>query len=72
MHELKKLIGNVTTQLYGSAAIRCLMLAVSAFLLLSAFAAHQYLLPLAGALAGLGVGMWLTGFFQNKSRKRFH
>jgi hypothetical protein len=66
MHEVKKLIGNVTNQLYGSAAIRCLMLAISAFLLLSVFTEHQYLLPLAGALVGLALGMWLTGILKNK------
>jgi hypothetical protein len=66
MHELKKLIGNVTNQLYGSAAIRCLMLAVSAFLLLSVFAEHQYLLPLSGAFVGLVGGTWLTGILKNK------
>jgi hypothetical protein len=66
MHELKKLIGNVTNQLYGSAAIRCLMLAVSAFLLLSVLFENQYLLPIVGSLAVFIAGMWLTGVFENK------
>jgi hypothetical protein len=66
MHELRKLIGNVTTQLYGGAVLRCVMLAVSMFLLLSVFSENQYLLPFAGSLAGLTAGMWLTGIFQNK------
>jgi hypothetical protein len=69
MHELKKLIGNVTNQLYGSAAIRCLMLAVSAFLLLSVLFENQYLLSIVGSLAVFIAGMWLTGVFENKKSK---
>lgn len=66
MHELRKLIGSVTSQLYASAVLRCLMLAASAYLLVSAFAGSAHLISVLSGVAGFVAGVGLTRVFRNK------
>jgi hypothetical protein len=66
MYELKKLINSVTTQLYANAFIRCLLLAVSAFVLTSVFKQSSLIAPFLAAIVGLGIGAYVTKLYQNK------
>lgn len=65
MYELKKLINSVTTQLYANAFIRCLLLAVSAFVLTSVFK-QSSLIALLAAGIGLLIGAYITKLYQDK------
>jgi hypothetical protein len=65
MYELKKLIKSVTTQLYANAFIRCLLLAVSAFVLTSVFKS-SLIAPFLAAVIGLGIGAYITKLYQDK------
>lgn len=69
MHELRKMIGSVTSQLYASALLRCLLLAGSAYLFTSTFAALSHMVSILAAIAGLCVGIWLTGVYKNSREK---
>jgi hypothetical protein len=66
MFELKKLVGSVTWQLYASAVMRCLLLAVSAFLLTCTLIKPSTLGAVLAAITGFGMGIWTTRLFQNK------
>lgn len=66
MYELKKLINSVTTQLYANAFIRCLLLAVSAFVLTSVFKQSSWIAPVLAAVIGLAIGAYITKLYQNK------
>ncbi|MCE7063803.1 hypothetical protein [Dyadobacter sp. CY326] len=66
MHELRKLIGSVTNQLYASALLRCLLLAASAYLLVSAFAGSAHVVSILSGAFGFAAGIGLTRVFQNK------
>ncbi|KAA6438488.1 hypothetical protein FEM33_17530 [Dyadobacter flavalbus] len=68
MHELRKLIGSVTSQLYASALLRCVLLAASAYLLVSAFAGSEHIFSMLSGVAGFAVGIGSTRVFQNKKR----
>ncbi|MCE7071940.1 hypothetical protein LZG74_16615 [Dyadobacter sp. CY327] len=65
MHELRKLIGSVTSQLYVSAIFRCLLLAGSAYLFVSVFAGPLHMLSIFAAFAALGAGIVFTGIYKN-------
>jgi hypothetical protein len=69
MLELKKLIISVTKQLYANDVIRCILLAVSGCVIVSAFAQSWQIPALLGGLAGLATGVWLTGIYKNKKPK---
>ena len=69
MHELKKLIKSVTNQLYANDIIRCILLAISAYLLVSVFTHSFQVAPVLAAIVSLGFGVWLTGVFQDKKPK---
>ena len=69
MHELKKLVNSVTIQLYANAFIRCMLLAVSGFVLASVFENTSLTVPALAALAGLCIGVFVTGLHQNKKPK---
>lgn len=66
MHELKKLINSVTAQLYANAFIRCMLLAVSAFVLASVFEKSSVVVPVIAGLVGLCIGAFLTKLYQSK------
>ena len=66
MFELKRLIGSVTRQLYASAFIRCVLLAVSAFLLAFVLTQSSVMIAVLAAVLGLGIGIWITKLYQNK------
>ncbi|MDQ6479144.1 SoxR reducing system RseC family protein [Dyadobacter sp. LHD-138] len=66
MFELKRLIGSVTRQLYASAFIRCVLLAVSAFLLAFALTQSSVMIAILAGVIGLGIGIWVTKLYQNK------
>ena len=66
MHELRKLISSVTSQLYASALLRCLLLAASAYLLVSAFAGSAHFISVLSGVVGFAAGIGLTRIFQNK------
>jgi hypothetical protein len=66
MHELKNLIKRVTNQLYGNAIIRSLLLSFSVFMLVSVILGSQHWFSFLAAIAGLLIGMWWNGLFQNK------
>ncbi|MCE7062011.1 DUF4175 domain-containing protein [Dyadobacter sp. CY343] len=66
MDKLRKLVLSVRNQLYTAAAIRCVLLAVSAYLLVAAFAPGIYA-GIAG-LAAICFGVWKTGIYQNKKQ----
>ncbi|TDE18150.1 hypothetical protein [Dyadobacter psychrotolerans] len=68
MLELQKLIGAVTNQLYANAVLRCVLLAASAFLIVSALTSSAFT-PVLAATAGLGIGIYLTQIFQSKKPK---
>ena len=70
MYELKKLINSVTTQLYANAFIRCLLLAVSAFVLTSVFKQSSLIAPVLAAIVGLAIGAYVTKLYQNKKHAR--
>lgn len=69
MHELRKMIGLVTSQLYASALLRCLLLAGSAFLFTSTFAGPFHTASVLAACVGLCTGIWLTGIYKNNREK---
>ncbi|WP_026629885.1 hypothetical protein [Dyadobacter alkalitolerans] len=69
MHELRKLIGLVTSQLYASAILRCLLLAGSAYLFVSVFAGPLHMLSIFAAFAALGAGIVFTGIYKNNRER---
>jgi hypothetical protein len=66
MHELRKLVGSVTTQLYGSALLRCIFLAVSGYLFVSVFPGFSPIGSVLAAFAGFLSGIFFTKIYQNK------
>ncbi|GGB97611.1 hypothetical protein [Dyadobacter sediminis] len=68
MHELRKLIGSVTSQLYASALLQCVLLAASAYLFVSAFTGSAHTISVLSGVAGFAAGIGLTRVFQNKKR----
>uniref|UniRef100_UPI003F6E7EDD hypothetical protein n=1 Tax=Dyadobacter sp. TaxID=1914288 RepID=UPI003F6E7EDD len=62
MHSLNKLIGSVTVQLLAAGLIRCVLLAVSAFVLVFTFASAMY-------AALVSVVVFAFAFWQNKLYK---
>ncbi|MCF2487818.1 hypothetical protein [Dyadobacter sp. CY347] len=69
MHELRKMIGMVTNQLYASGMLRCLLLAGSAYLFVSAFTGPFHMLSIFAAIAALGAGFGVTGIYKSKRQK---
>ena len=69
MHELRKMIGLVTKQLYASAVLRCLLLAASAYLFASCFTGPFHAASVFAAFAGLCAGILLTGIYKNNREK---
>ncbi len=62
MRELQKLVVSVTSQLYLSAFIKCVLLSVSCYF----FTSEISLVPVLASLAGFGLGAVRTGLFRNK------
>ncbi|MCE7040112.1 DUF4175 family protein [Dyadobacter sp. CY312] len=69
MLELKKLINSVTNQLYASAVLRCILLALTGWLLMSAVESAPIALRFLAAVVGLGIGIWQTGIYKSKRSK---
>ncbi|SKB46292.1 hypothetical protein [Dyadobacter psychrophilus] len=69
MHELRKMIGSVTSQLYASALLRCLLLASAAYLFTSTFAGPYHVASIFAAFAGLCTGILLTEIYKNRREK---
>ncbi|MCF0060191.1 hypothetical protein MUK70_13145 [Dyadobacter chenwenxiniae] len=69
MHELRKMIGLVTNQLYASALLRCLLLAGTAYVFTSTFAGPSHPASIAAAFAGLCAGFLLSGIYKNNRNK---
>ena len=65
MNELKRLISSVTYQLYANALLRCMLLAVSAYLLTATFTGPTSWPILIGAL-GFAAGVFFSKLYQNK------
>ncbi|ADB37371.1 DUF4175 family protein [Spirosoma linguale] len=65
MNELKRLVSSVTYQLYANALIRCLLLAISAYFLTATFTGPS-VVAVVFALAGFGVGAFLSKLYQDK------
>lgn len=72
MNELKNLIRGVITQLYASAILRCILLAVSVYILIftllkiTGFSGNTTLVSSVFALFGLAIGVYLTRIYQDK------
>lgn len=65
MNELKRLVSSVTYQLYANALLRCVLLAISAYLLTATFAGPTVWSLLLG-IAGFGLGAVLSKLYQDK------
>ncbi|MBD2756076.1 hypothetical protein [Spirosoma validum] len=65
MNELKRLISSVTYQLYANALLRCILLAISAYLLTATFTGPTVWPILVGAI-GFGAGVFFSKLYQNK------
>lgn len=65
MNELKRTLSSVTYQLHANALLRCLLLALSAYVLVATFAGPSIGAFLAG-LAGFALGAFLCKPFENK------
>jgi hypothetical protein len=65
MNELKRTLSSVTNQLTANALLRCLLLALSAYLLIATFAGPSISSFLAG-LVGFAVGVFLCKPFEDK------
>jgi len=69
MFELKKLIDSVTRQLYADALIRCVLLAVSAFVVVFVLTEYAVIPAVIAGFAGLAVGIRITKIYQNKKSR---
>ena len=65
MNELKRLIASVTYQLYANALLRCLLLAVTVYLLTATFLGQSGWAFVLSA-AGFGAGVFLSRLYQDK------
>ncbi|AKD56270.1 hypothetical protein [Spirosoma radiotolerans] len=65
MNELKRLVSSVTYQLYANALLRCVLLAISAYLITATFAGST-VWPLLLGLAGFALGAVLSKLYQDK------
>lgn len=65
MNELKRLVSSVTYQLYANALIRCVLLAISAYLITATFA-KSTIWPLLLGVAGFALGAVLSKLYQDK------
>lgn len=66
MYELRRMIGLVTGQLYGSALLRCILLAASSYLFVSAFAGLFSIGSISAVFGGLLTGVFVTRIYQDK------
>jgi hypothetical protein len=66
MHSLKRLVGSVTSQLYITDAIRCMLLAASLYVLAAVFFPAW---SLVAAFLGLIGGVFVTRIYQSKKPK---
>ncbi|REA62788.1 hypothetical protein DSL64_07655 [Dyadobacter luteus] len=69
MHELKKLINNVSIQLYTAAFLQCALLFVAVYLPVAAFNSEASVWPVLAGFLAAGIGFWQTGIFQNKKQQ---
>ncbi len=65
MNDLQRILASVTNQLYANALLRCVLLAVSAYLLVATFGGSPVWL-IGASLAGLLVGIYVTKLNQDK------
>ncbi|MBA4852735.1 DUF4175 family protein [Emticicia sp. BO119] len=65
MNQVKHIISGVRYQLYATALVTSALIAISLFLLLSAFS-QSMTLSLTGGLIGFAVSAYFTGLFQDK------
>ncbi|GAB3786200.1 hypothetical protein GCM10028818_49190 [Spirosoma horti] len=65
MNELKRLVSSVTYQLYANALLRCVLLAISAYLITATFTGSTVWSLLVG-VAGFGLGAVLSKLYQDK------
>lgn len=65
MNELKRLVSSVTYQLYANALLRCVLLAISAYLITATFTGSTVWSLLLG-VAGFGLGAVLSKLYQDK------
>ena len=65
MNELKRLISSVTYQLYANVLLRCVLLAVSAYLLTATFTGSSVWAALL-SIAGFGAGAFFNKLYQDK------
>lgn len=71
MNQVKHIISGVRYQLYATALLTCALIALSLFLLLSAFN-QSFVLPLIGGLVAFGISAYFTRLFQNKQSDAVH
>ncbi|GAB3701697.1 hypothetical protein GCM10027592_30200 [Spirosoma flavus] len=68
MNELKRLLSSITYQLYANALLRCLLLAMSAYLLTATFT-NTFIWPLLAGIAGFALGAFFNKLTQNKTEQ---
>lgn len=71
MNQVKHIISGVRYQLYATALLTCALIALSLFLLLSAFN-QSFVLPLIGGLVAFGLSAYFTRLFQDKQSDAVH
>ncbi|HEV7378760.1 MAG TPA: hypothetical protein VGN64_03150, partial [Dyadobacter sp.] len=69
MHELKKLINNVSIQLYAAAFFQCILAFVAVYLSVAAFIRGEYVWPVLAGFVAVAFVFWQTGLFQNKKQQ---
>lgn len=65
MTDPKRILSSVSNQLYANAVLRCVLLAVSAYILTATFT-NSLLLSVLASLVGLGIGVFLGKVYQDK------
>ncbi|UFH51890.1 hypothetical protein [Spirosoma sp. KNUC1025] len=65
MNDLKRLISSVTYQLYANALLRCVLVAISAYLLTATFTGPT-IWPILAGVVGFGAGFFFSKLYQNK------